>query len=111
MKNIFLTILFLTFILYADRVKSLPLDTPQHYQEQKRIYEIHSKQKELKKPLYTEIEKIAELNSTIAGGGCIPIKEIVLLNNTLFDVEEQKVLFNPYINHCNTLEKLNKGLD
>ena len=106
MQRTLLLILLLNISLYAKVPRAL-LDTPYQYQEQKKIYDAQSKKSVLKKPIYTETAAMPEHNTSNSTGACIPVKKIVLIDNTLLDKEEQTALFRPYLHHCNTLEHIN----
>jgi len=106
MQRAFSLILLLNMVLYANTVRP-QLDTPQHYQEQKKIYDAQSQKRKLIEPLYTETIPMPELNVTNSSGSCIPIKEIMLVDNTLIDRGEEAELFSSYINRCNTLDEIN----
>ena len=106
MQRALLFIFLLTISLYANVIKP-SLDTPLRYQEQKKIYDTQSQKRELTKPLYTETRPMLESNTSNSTGACIPIKQIILVDNTLLDEDEQSALFSSYTNRCNTLDEIN----
>lgn len=99
------------FLLYAHLLQASPIlrqvDDIIRYEEQKKIYEAQTKERETSASIYTELTPIPLSKETNASQACIHIETIDTKDITLIDKEVLDTLKKPYLHRCDTMHDIN----
>lgn len=96
----------MSVFLQADPVNR-QIEDITRYQEQKKIYEEQTKERQSAKPIYTPLGKITLQEDATDSERCILIETIDLEDITLIDKKELDTLILPYLHRCNTMNEIN----
>ncbi|MDY0403160.1 POTRA domain-containing protein [Sulfurovum sp.] len=95
----------MSVFLQADPINR-QIEDITRYQEQKKIYEEQTKERQSAKPIYTPLGRTALHEDVTESKRCIPIETIELEEITLIE-KELDTLIQPYLHRCNTMNEIN----
>ena len=106
MKFVITMTIILPIFLQAITTTTL-LENPSQYQEQKRIFDVQSKEKKTSENLYTELQAISLQEDMNVSTSCIRIDKITFENSELIDADELHIISKPYLHRCDTMQEIN----
>ena len=98
-------------LLFSDLLQAAPIirqiDDITRYQEQKKIYEAQTKERQTVASIYTELKAIPLSRDDDSSQACINIESIDIQNVTRIDKKVLNGLMKPYLHRCDTMHDIN----
>jgi hemolysin activation/secretion protein len=98
-------------LLFSEHIQASPIirhiDDITRYEEQKKIYEAQTKERQTAAFIYTELKSIPLSRNDDSSQACIHIESIEIQNVTCIDKKVLDGLMKPYLHRCDTMHDIN----